>query len=137
MMQRADGSIENDKVYSKQLQWLPGGSEYPTETSTVFASEQAQELDAKPIHGDVMLAKLRPGQYIELEAHAVKGIGADHAKFSPVGTAWHRLYPEIAVLQVRGLLNSDSFTCPPAPQEAATASLSIASPEPHGGSIKW
>jgi DNA-directed RNA polymerases I and III subunit RPAC1 len=107
-MQRPDGAIENDKVYSKHLQWLPGGSEYPTETSTVFAREQPIEMDAKPITGDIMLAKLRPGQHIELEAHAVRGTGADHAKFSPVGTAWHRLYPEIAVLQVR----NSALKCP-------------------------
>lgn len=66
----------------------------------MFGQQQPASLDAKPIDGDIMIAKLRPGQYIELEAHAVKGIGANHAKFSPVGTAWHRLYPEIAVLQV-------------------------------------
>lgn len=32
-----------------------------------------------------MLAKLRPGQEIEMELHAIKGVGKDHAKWSPVG----------------------------------------------------
>ena len=99
-LQKQDGTLENDKVYSRHLKWLPSGSEYPAETGTMFGQQQPASLDAKPIDGDIMIAKLRPGQYIELEAHAVKGIGSDHAKFSPVGTAWHRLYPEIAVLQV-------------------------------------
>lgn len=100
-MQGPDGRLINDKVHASDLKWLPSGSEYPAETSTTFASPQPAELDAKPVVEDILLAKLRKGQYIELEAHAVKGIGADHAKFSPVSTAWHRLYPEIAVLKVR------------------------------------
>ena len=40
---------------------------------------------------------MRPGQCIDLEAHAVKGIGADHAKWSPVATAWYRLHPEVVL----------------------------------------
>jgi hypothetical protein len=102
-LQRQDGTVENDKVYSRHLKWLPSGSEYPSETGTMFGQQQPASLDAKPIDGDILIAKLRPGQYVELEAHAVKGIGADHAKFSPVGTAWHRLYPEIVILQVAPL----------------------------------
>lgn len=47
------------------------------------------------IHEDIMLAKMRPGQCIDLEAHAIKGQGADHAKWSPVATAWYRLQPEV------------------------------------------
>lgn len=34
-------------------------------------------------------------QEIELEAHAVKGLGKTHAKWSPVSTAWYRLLPEV------------------------------------------
>jgi hypothetical protein len=34
-------------------------------------------------------------QTIELEAHAVKGIGKVHAKWSPVATAWYRMLPEV------------------------------------------
>jgi DNA-directed RNA polymerase I and III subunit RPAC1 len=33
----------------------------------------------------------------------VKGIGKDHAKFSPVATAYYRLMPEITLLkEIRG-----------------------------------
>ena len=42
-----------------------------------------------------MLAKLRPGHEIDIRMIAVKGIGSDHAKFSPVATAYYRLHPEI------------------------------------------
>ncbi|KAK2561814.1 DNA-directed RNA polymerases I and III subunit RPAC1 [Acropora cervicornis] len=36
---------------------------------------------------------------IVLKMDAVKGIGKDHAKFSPVGTASYRLLPEIAIIK--------------------------------------
>eukprot|EP00775_Hariotina_reticulata_P001866 gene1866-2203_t len=36
---------------------------------------------------------------IELEAHAVLGAGREHAKWSPVATAWYRLQPEVVLLQ--------------------------------------
>lgn len=49
------------------------------------------------VHKDILVAKMRPGQCIDLEAHARKGIGADHAKWSPVATAWYRLQPEVAL----------------------------------------
>ncbi len=38
-------------------------------------------------------------QCIELEAHAIKGQGREHAKWSPVATAWYRLQPEVVLLQ--------------------------------------
>ena len=38
-----------------------------------------------PVERDILIAKLRPGQEIDLKCHCVKGIGKDHAKFSPVG----------------------------------------------------
>ena len=52
-----------------------------------------------PLHEDILLAKLRPGQVIELEAHARKGTGKDHAKWSPVATASYRLMPSIEVVK--------------------------------------
>ena len=41
----------------------------------------------RQVHDDIIVAKLKPGQRIELEAHARKGYGKDHAKFSPVAKA--------------------------------------------------
>jgi hypothetical protein len=38
-------------------------------------------------------------QCIQLEAHAIKGVGREHAKWSPVATAWYRLQPEVVLLQ--------------------------------------
>jgi hypothetical protein len=38
---------------------------------------------------------LHTPQEIELEAHCIKGVGKEHAKWSPVATAWYRLNPEV------------------------------------------
>lgn len=78
-------------VKSGQLVWLPNGSEMPEETSCRFASSQSSVLGpqgARLVHDDILLAKMRPGQEIVLEAHCIRGIGAEHAKWSPVATAW-------------------------------------------------
>jgi DNA-directed RNA polymerase alpha subunit len=37
------------------------------------------------IADDILICKMRPNQEIHAFMHAVKGIGKDHAKFSPVG----------------------------------------------------
>eukprot|EP00200_Dunaliella_tertiolecta_P003046 CAMPEP_0202357010 /NCGR_PEP_ID=MMETSP1126-20121109/11221_1 /ASSEMBLY_ACC=CAM_ASM_000457 /TAXON_ID=3047 /ORGANISM="Dunaliella tertiolecta, Strain CCMP1320" /LENGTH=360 /DNA_ID=CAMNT_0048949831 /DNA_START=77 /DNA_END=1159 /DNA_ORIENTATION=+ len=105
---RQGNRLINDKVTSNMLQWLPAGSQLPEETSCRFTQGQAhlvpsqQEQRGKkfmaPVHEDILLAKLRPGQCIQLEAHAVKGIGKTHAKWSPVATAWYKLLPEVVLL---------------------------------------
>lgn len=50
-----------------------------------------------PVYGDILITKLRPGQEIECEMFAIKGVGKDHAKWSPVSTAWYRMAPEIVL----------------------------------------
>ncbi|TYG76641.1 hypothetical protein ES288_D03G129400v1 [Gossypium darwinii] len=95
------------------LKWLPNGSELvkearnvasdsssKPETYTYFgcSQETIPEFVKNPIipkYPDIIIAKLGPGQEIELEAHAVKGIGKTHAKWSPVATAWYRMLPEL------------------------------------------
>ncbi|XP_027063281.1 uncharacterized protein [Coffea arabica] len=109
-------------VKSDELKWLPNGSEFllATENSasntaskqktyTSFSSSQDSlpEFSNNPIapkYPDIIIAKLGPGQEIELEAHAVKGMGKTHAKWSPVATAWYRMLPEVVLLQeVKGV----------------------------------
>ncbi len=84
----ADGGAT--RVYSADLVWDPQGG-------------QEERLGVRPaaVHPDILLLKLAPGQRVELEAHAVKGVGADHAKFSPVSTASYRLLPRVTLDDAR------------------------------------
>ncbi|XP_031435300.1 DNA-directed RNA polymerases I and III subunit RPAC1 [Clupea harengus] len=79
----------NHMIYSKDMKWVPIGNQ-----ADVFA-----EASIGPVFGDILLAQLRPGQELDITMHCVKGIGRDHAKFSPVATASYRLLPEITLLQ--------------------------------------
>jgi DNA-directed RNA polymerases I and III subunit RPAC1 len=49
------------------------------------ALEPFVEKPPAPSNPNIVLAKLRPGQEIEMELHAIKSVGKDHAKFCPVG----------------------------------------------------
>ncbi|KAL0771826.1 hypothetical protein Bca101_036977 [Brassica carinata] len=102
------------KVLTKELIWLPKGSELVKEsgdpnskpktyTSVSRSQEESfPEFTDNPItpsYPDILIAKLGPGHEIELEAHAVKGIGKTHAKWLPVATAWYRMLPEVILLR--------------------------------------
>uniref|UniRef100_A0A3Q2VVP5 DNA-directed RNA polymerases I and III subunit RPAC1 n=1 Tax=Haplochromis burtoni TaxID=8153 RepID=A0A3Q2VVP5_HAPBU len=80
----------NHMVYSKDIKWVPIGNQ-----ADVFA-----DCCIGPVHDDILIAQLRPGQELDIVMHCVKGIGKDHAKFSPVATASYRLLPEITLLEV-------------------------------------
>lgn len=75
-------------VYSKDLKWSPQGDQINRFPDGI-----------RPVHEDILLAKMRPGQTIDFEAHARKGTGSDHAKFSPVATAAYRLMPKIELVK--------------------------------------
>ncbi|KAK4996776.1 DNA-directed RNA polymerase core subunit rpc40 [Elasticomyces elasticus] len=81
---------KNSSLYAKDLVFRPTGQQ-----AELFAGDAA----IRPTNPDILVAKLRPGQRITLTAHGVKGIGADHAKFSPVATASYRLLPHIDIRQ--------------------------------------
>jgi DNA-directed RNA polymerases I and III subunit RPAC1 len=51
----------------------------------------------QPVNPDILIAKMRPGQEIDCYMHMHKGVGQDHAKFSPVATASYRLMPTITI----------------------------------------
>ena len=51
----------------------------------LHAAKQNASCPMFGIHQEIVLAKLRPGQEVEMELHAIKGLGKDHAKWSPVG----------------------------------------------------
>lgn len=77
-------------VHAKDIIYSPIGNQVE-----YFSGENA----IQPTNPDILIAKLRPGQCIDLNMHAIKGIGADHAKFSPVATASYRLLPTINILR--------------------------------------
>jgi len=92
--------LENEKVFSGDLEWLPNGSKIPSETNCRFSLEQTRiQNTIQPAQDNILLAILIPGQEIFLEAHCVKGKGQDHAKWSPVATQWYRLLSEIVLIK--------------------------------------
>ncbi|KAH7076422.1 DNA-directed RNA polymeras-like proteines I and III subunit RPAC1 [Paraphoma chrysanthemicola] len=85
-----DKLYEGHNVYAKDLVWEPLGQQF-----TYFPAGQ----EIRAVNEDILIVKMRPGQKIQLSMHAVKGIGQDHAKFSPVATASYRLLPTIDILK--------------------------------------
>ena len=84
-----DATVEGRYVYSSQLEWDPKGDQ----------AETMADSPPRPVNQDIVIAKLAPGQGMEMELHCEKGIGKDHAKFSPVATATYRLLPLIEILK--------------------------------------
>lgn len=74
---------EYHELLSSHLEFIPSG-----EQETVFVDKYPA-----PTNLGIVLAKLRPGQEVNMELHAVKGVGRDHAKFSPVGKIYHSDLP--------------------------------------------
>ncbi|KAL8958360.1 MAG: hypothetical protein Q9193_004569 [Seirophora villosa] len=85
-------------VYARDLEFVLSGRQ-----NTYFDGEANA---VRSVHPDILLAKMRPGQCIDMEMHCIKGIGADHAKFSPVATASYRLLPSITI--TRPILGPDA-----------------------------
>lgn len=75
-------------VYAKDIVFKPFGRQ-----EEHFSGENA----IVATNPDILIAKLRHGQSIDVEMHAIKGIGSDHAKFSPVAPATYRLLPTITI----------------------------------------
>jgi len=95
----------NSSVTSKDLRWLPQGDQ-----EQVFTGANV----IRPVHDDILIAKLRPGQEIDVELHCQKGIGKTHAKWSPVAPASYRLMPDITLLEpVEGELAEKLKNCFP------------------------
>ncbi|KAF1777991.1 DNA-directed RNA polymerase, RpoA/D/Rpb3-type [Phytophthora cactorum] len=52
----------HSSVYSRDLEWVPQGN------------QEERFGSIRPVHEDILIAKLRPGQSIALEAHCRKGV---------------------------------------------------------------
>lgn len=81
-------AYHNAHVYAHQLEFKPQGRQVE-----YFSGENAIRC-ANP---DTLITKLRPGQCIDLELQAIKGLGSDHAKFAPAAPASYRLLPVIDI----------------------------------------
>ncbi|KAK9451615.1 DNA-directed RNA polymerase [Limtongia smithiae] len=77
----------NAHVYASQIQFEPQGRQLEWFPDGIV-----------PTNPNILIAKLRPGQEIDLTMHCILGVGQDHAKFSPVATATYRLLPIIDIL---------------------------------------
>lgn len=82
-----DNLYENHSVYSGHIKWVPKGKQ-----GTIY-----RETDVGSVHDKILISKMRPGHEFDIKLLAVKGVGKDHAKFSPVSTATYRLLPEITM----------------------------------------
>lgn len=85
-------------VYASHLKFRPEGRQ-----GEIFSNNKGPVI---PVHSDILIAKLRPGQKIFASCHAEVGVGADHAKFSPVANASYRLLPVIDIQ--RPILGNDA-----------------------------
>jgi DNA-directed RNA polymerase I and III subunit RPAC1 len=81
-------AYNNAHVYARDLKFVPFGVQ-----GKYFSGKDA----IVPTNPDILIAKLRPGQVIDIEMDAIKGQGSDHAKFSPVAPASYRLLPTITI----------------------------------------
>jgi len=79
---------QNSNVYAKDFRYQPAKGQ------EIF---NGPDNEPRAFNPDILIAKLRPGQLIDLQALCVRGIGADHSKFSPVATASYRLLPTIKI----------------------------------------
>eukprot|EP00730_Choanoeca_flexa_P018272 TRINITY_DN8878_c0_g1_i1.p1 TRINITY_DN8878_c0_g1~~TRINITY_DN8878_c0_g1_i1.p1 ORF type:complete len:352 (+),score=91.64 TRINITY_DN8878_c0_g1_i1:508-1563(+) len=81
----AEDKYDNSIIYSRDLKFIPNGHQVETLP------------DVRPVHDDIVIMKLRPGQSVDMQLHCEKGIGKLHAKWSPVATASYRLMPDIVL----------------------------------------
>ncbi len=78
--------LENSTIYASHFLWEPLSGQ----------SEKFKDKPCRPLFPNVLVAKLRENQEIELEIYCSKNTGRVHAKWSPVSTAFYRLMPSIS-----------------------------------------
>jgi DNA-directed RNA polymerases I and III subunit RPAC1 len=91
--------FNHTNVYARDLVFEPVGRQV----------ERFKDDPIVPVNPDILIAKLRPGQVIDMTFHCIKGLGMDHAKFSPVATATYRLLPKIDITKPILGLHAEKF----------------------------
>lgn len=81
-----DGKIYNENIYSRDLVYVNQGKQ---------EKKFKDKYTIRTVHDDILVNKLKPGMEIDLECYCIKGIGRDHAKWSPVCTAFYRLISNV------------------------------------------
>jgi DNA-directed RNA polymerases I and III subunit RPAC1 len=82
---------KNAHVYARDIEFVRNGAQ-----EEWFSEENGPVRASNP---DILIAKLRPDQELDIEVYCRKGVGGDHAKFQPVATASYRLLPCIQILK--------------------------------------
>ena len=73
-------------VFSDEIRWVPVGL-------------QPSKISEVEVEGGIIIVKLAPGQAIDCELIATKGIGQEHAKWSPVSCSMYRNLLKITLLK--------------------------------------
>ncbi|ELP86743.1 DNA-directed RNA polymerase I and III subunit RPAC1, putative [Entamoeba invadens IP1] len=97
-----DKTAVHKNVYSSDIIWEPQGDQ-----ETTF-----QKDPIRVVLGDILIAELAQGQQIKCKLYCCKGLGQDHAKFSPVCTAAYRMMPKIEVTAVGKMAKEIKECCP-------------------------
>lgn len=88
-----DSYLENHYIYASHMVWEPIGDQ--------AVSFKGQNI--KILHDKILIAKLAENQEFEAEVYCTKNIGKIHTKWSPVSTAFYRLFPTVKIVtQVTG-----------------------------------
>ena len=99
------------KIFTKHMKWIPRKGQiqmlsgkpvffpFPDRVFDFpfFSDGKETTPNPGPVEDDILISKMRPGHEMDIKVFAVKGVGRDHAKFSPVATASYRLLPEITL----------------------------------------
>jgi DNA-directed RNA polymerase I and III subunit RPAC1 len=110
-------SFEDELVFRLRAECksIPGADpDMPPEKrfieSSVYSSSMqcVSHPEIRPVDEKILIAKLRPGQVIDVEMTVKKGYGWDHTKWSPVDTASYRLMPQIDIIDLAGVRGRDA-----------------------------
>jgi len=86
-----DNQFDVKPVTTRTLQEESSSSSSSTELAASSAGQAAG------VNTDIVLVKLGKNQELKFTAKAIKGIGKEHAKWSPVATATYQMEPDVRI----------------------------------------